>query len=89
MLSVKTHSFPLSAVRVLFHLQAGGGPSGGVVGGETQAAGARRRAAAEILSGQRETAEGSGGPEEGTAAPYDVFTFSCLSKCIIFRELKY
>ncbi len=61
-----------------FLLQAGGGASGGVVGGETQAAGARRWAAAEIHSGQRETAEGSGGPEEGTAARYSVFHFSRL-----------
>lgn len=49
--------------------QAGGGPPGAVVGGETQAAGAVRWAAAEIRPGQRETAEGSSGPEKGTAAP--------------------
>lgn len=53
----------------LFVLQDGGGASSRVAGGETQAAGARGWAAAEIHSGQRQTAEGSSGPEEGAAAP--------------------
>ncbi|XP_017294064.1 centrosomal protein of 83 kDa isoform X1 [Kryptolebias marmoratus] len=45
--------------------QAGGVPSGGVAGGETPAAAARGRAAAETLRGQREAAESGGGSEEG------------------------
>lgn len=46
-------------------LKAPGGPAGEVVGGQARAAGARGRAAAEVLAGQRETAEGSSGSEEG------------------------
>lgn len=65
------------------YLQAAGGPSSEVDGGETQAAGARSWAAAEILSGQRETAEGSSGSEEGRAQPN-----VCASSCTI-PVLKY
>lgn len=45
--------------------QAAGGPTGEVVRGQARAAGERDRAAAEILPGQREAAEGSSGSEEG------------------------
>lgn len=61
-------SLSFSLLCLSFLLQAGGGPSNRVVGGETQAAGARSRAAGQILSGPRETTEGSSGPEEGSGA---------------------
>lgn len=45
--------------------QAARGPTGEVVGGQARAAGARGPAAAQVLPGQGEAAEGSSGSEEG------------------------
>ena len=65
----------------MFVFQDVGRTSGGVVGGEAQAAAARVWAAAQTLSGQRENAEGSGGSEEGSDASYTDFHFNRKHVC--------
>lgn len=90
-LSANTHALfsVWSCMCTCVYLQAAGGPSSEVVGGETQAAGARSWAAAEILSGQRETAEGSSGSEEGSAQPNNICTFSCTIPFLKYCTILY